>query len=206
VRGACRVEPDEDLVADLRRVLARAPRDTPADRFEAWAWRALLDEEGPCLLSRGAAPSHVTASAVVLSADARRTCLVHHCRLGLWVQPGGHPEPGDGSLARSAAREVVEETGLTGGILPEVICLSRHLAPCRPGVDWHLDAQYVFVAEMAQPVVSEESHDVRWWDVADLPDDLASGTARLVGRAVAAVLGADAVGPPSRGDGVTRRG
>ena len=62
--------PREGLVADLRHAIARAPRDTPEERFEAWAWRALLDEHGAALLTRQAAPSHVTASAVVLSPDA----------------------------------------------------------------------------------------------------------------------------------------
>ncbi|MDQ1287968.1 MAG: hypothetical protein QG622_1533 [Actinomycetota bacterium] len=182
-------DPDDDLVLDLRHVLAHAPRDTPGNRFEAWAWRALLDEEGPGLLTRHAAPSHVTASAVVLSPDARQTCLVLHGKLGLWVQPGGHLEPGDRSLSRAAAREVVEETGLRGTIQSRIACLSRHLAPCRPEVDWHLDVQFVLVADVVPPTVSEESRDVRWWDVRSLPRDLAPGLDHTVERAVAVAFG-----------------
>src|SRR3954470_18673508 len=172
--------PREGLVADLRHAIARAPRDTAEDRFEAWAWRALLDEHGAALLTRQAAPSHVTASAVVLSADGASTCLVLHGRLGLWVQPGGHLEPEDMTLPLAAAREVEEETGLTGELLPDVVALSRHRAPCAPDVDWHLDVQFALIAEPDRPGVSDESEDVRWWDVDDLPVELAPGVAQTV--------------------------
>lgn len=177
--------PHDDLVTDLRQLLAHAPDDTPDDRFEAWAWRALLDGQGPALLTRNALPGHITASAAVLSPDARRTCLVLHRRIGRWVQPGGHLEPGDRSLARAAAREVLEETGLAGAISPRIARLSRHRAPCAPEVDWHLDVQFALVAGMTQPSVSVESHDVRWWDIDRLPENLARGVDELLARAVA---------------------
>lgn len=176
--------PDDELVLDLRHVLAHAPRDTPDGRFEAWAWRSLLDEDGPALLTRHARPSHVTASAIVLSPDARQTCLVLHGRIGKWVQPGGHLEADDQTLAGAAAREVVEETGLSGLVLPEIACLSRHLAPCAPGVDWHLDVQFVLLCEAGAPAVSSESDDVRWWPVDDLPCELAVGVEHSLARAL----------------------
>jgi 8-oxo-dGTP pyrophosphatase MutT (NUDIX family) len=176
--------PDEALVLDLRHLLAHAPRATADARFEAWAWRALLDEDGPALLTRHARPSHVTASALVLSPDARQTCLVLHGRIGRWVQPGGHLEPGDRTIALAAVREVAEETGLTGTVLPHIACLSRHLAPCAPDVDWHLDVQFVVVTDAVPPTVSDESADVRWWDVDALPDDLAFGVEHSLARAL----------------------
>jgi 8-oxo-dGTP pyrophosphatase MutT (NUDIX family) len=187
--------PREGLVADLRHAIARAPRGTPEERFEAWAWRALLDEHGAALLTRHAAPSHVTASAVVLSPDGALTCLVLHRRLGVWVQPGGHLEPEDMTLPLAAVREVEEETGLTGQIVPDVVALSRHRAPCRPGVvDWHLDVQHALVVG-DQPEVgprdylSSESLQVAWWPVDALPQALAPGVAELVSRASARVGG-----------------
>ena len=118
--------PGEGLVADLRHALAHAPRTTAADRFEAWAWRALLDEDGPALLTREAAPAHVTASAIVVSTEASHTCLVLHNKMRRWVQPGGHLESGDLTLAGAAARVALEETGLRGLVLPEPVVLSRH--------------------------------------------------------------------------------
>jgi 8-oxo-dGTP pyrophosphatase MutT (NUDIX family) len=177
--------PPEELVLDLRHILAHAPRPTPEDRFEAWAWRALLDEEGPGLLTRRSVPSHVTASAVVVTADARHTCLVLHHRIRQWVQPGGHLEPGDLTVGSGALRELAEETGLSGELLPQIAGLSRHYAPCRPEVDWHLDVQFVVIAGLQPPTCSEESLQVRWWQVEALPADIAPGVAESVQRATA---------------------
>ena len=55
-------------------------------------------------------PVHVTSSAIVL--DGRgRTVLHRHKRLGLWLQPGGHVDPGE-APEDGALREALEETGL----------------------------------------------------------------------------------------------
>jgi 8-oxo-dGTP pyrophosphatase MutT (NUDIX family) len=57
-------------------------------------------------------PGHFTASAFVLSPDRARVLLVFHNKLRLLLQPGGHVDPGDESLALAARREVSEEVGL----------------------------------------------------------------------------------------------
>ena len=177
--------PSPSLIEDVETVLAQAPLDSADDRFEAWAWQRLLADRGPLLLTRYGTPAHVTASGVVITADGRQTCLVLHGRLRLWVQPGGHLEPGDSSLASAAAREVWEETRVRGVVRPKALHLSRHRAPCRPDlVDWHLDVQHlVLVPEATTPQVSEESLDVRWWPVEELPEAMAPGTDAAVARA-----------------------
>ena len=64
----------------------------------------------PRPLDETADPVHVTASAVVLD-DRGRSLLHRHRRLGLWLQPGGHVDPGEAPAA-AAMREAVEETGI----------------------------------------------------------------------------------------------
>ena len=136
---------------------------------------------------RSCAPAHLTAGAVILDPSGHRTALVLHGRINLWVQPGGHCEPGDHSVAAAAHREAEEETGLAGlEMSPEPILLSRHRAPCAVA-DTHLDVQFLATAPPdGEPVVSEESHDVRWFPVTDLPRELALGVEHSVAAAVAA--------------------
>ncbi len=55
-------------------------------------------------------PTHVTASAIVVG--PRGVLLHRHRKLGRWMQPGGHLDPGE-EPAEAAVRECREETGLT---------------------------------------------------------------------------------------------
>jgi len=173
------------LVESVRRALTATPGSDAEARFEQAAWLGLLDRHGEALLSRRLAPAHLTASAAVLSPDGTHTCLVLHRKLQLWVQPGGHFEADDLVVSGAAAREVQEETGLVGEVLPVPALLSRHPAPCAPGVvDWHLDVQFVLVTEQTTPRPSDETPEVAWWPVDALPTDRAGGIDTLVARAV----------------------
>lgn len=163
--------------------------EAPDDDQEALR-RAYLDHlaDNPDGVWRTCPTAHVTASAIVLDPSGQRTALVLHGRIGLWVQPGGHCEPGDMSVAATAAREAREETGLPGLVVSGApLRLSRHRAPCAVA-EHHHDVQYLALAPASGvPVVSEESRDVRWFDVNDLPADLASGVAHGVAAAAAAL-------------------
>lgn len=185
------------LAGDLLKAIdswgASAGRDEMASRAE---WRTLA--ENPLHLERTAQPSHFTASALPATADGARVCLVLHRRLGLWVQPGGHFEAGDSTVAAAAAREMHEETGLTGSLSPVPLRLSRHPAPCGIGA-WHLDVQLLAVTTDHPPTASDESLDVAWFEVDALPRQMASGVEGLIGAAVTRLQGSDPPGPPGHG-------
>lgn len=57
--------------------------------------------------------SYVGAGLIVLSADGKKTLLVHDARSGKWGFPKGHRETFDKSDIETATRECYEETGLT---------------------------------------------------------------------------------------------
>ncbi|MFJ3666275.1 NUDIX hydrolase [Streptomyces sp. NPDC090106] len=116
---------------------------------------------------------HVTASALVIDPSRGRVLLTLHKKLWMWLQTGGHCEPGDVSLAASALREGTEESGIEGLALLSggPVRLDRHLTPCA----WHLDVQYAALAPAdAVEAISDESLDLRWFpydEVADVADD-----------------------------------
>ncbi|MHC5908434.1 NUDIX hydrolase [Streptomyces sp. S6] len=116
---------------------------------------------------------HITASALVIDPTRSRVLLTLHKKLRMWLQMGGHCEPGDTTLAASAVREGVEESGIESlRLLPGgPVRLDRHLTPCA----WHLDVQYAAVAAPdAVEQISDESLDLRWFaydEVAGVADE-----------------------------------
>ncbi|MEU1285333.1 NUDIX hydrolase [Kitasatospora sp. NPDC005856] len=144
-------------------------------------------------LYRSCLPAHITASAAVVDPDAGRVLLTLHPKVGMWLQMGGHCEPGDGSLASAALREAVEESGIPDLVLlesdgaPVPAKLDRHLVRCtgkdRPE-NTHLDVQYIALAPAgAQALISEESLDLRWFDYDRLPELTDHSVRDLVARA-----------------------
>lgn len=135
---------------------------------------------------RSCRPDHLTAGALVVSADRSQVLLTLHAKAGRWFQFGGHLEPGDSGLAEGALREATEESGVPGLELdPVPVHLDEHpVTFCgEAGLVHHLDVRFVAMAPAgAVPVVSEESTDVRWWPVDALPEPDTGLVARALER------------------------
>lgn len=178
--------PSEDLrlASVLRAVAGRAP----VDEREAQALAAVAEALGrlPAPFDRSADLVHVTGSGIVVG--PRGVLLHRHRRLGLWLQPGGHLEPGENPWD-AAARETTEETGLTvrfaapgaAGAPPALAHVDVHDGGRG---HTHLDLRYLFEVEGDDtPRPPEgESPDVRWfgWD-----DAVATADAGLRGALIA---------------------
>lgn len=108
-------------------------------------------------------PGHFTVGAFAVFAD--EVMLVHHRRLGIWLEPGGHVDPTDATLESAAARELVEETGIevdeaVGGIFD----VDVHPIPAGKGEPphRHFNVSFRFKAASRKIVVADEVIDARW--------------------------------------------
>ncbi|KRC64505.1 NUDIX hydrolase [Aeromicrobium sp. Root236] len=137
-------------------------------------------------MSRECHPDHLTASAIIFSADHQRVLLTLHRIIKRWLQTGGHCEPDDATLADAALREGREESGIVDLVIdPVPVLLSRHEVPCGPvRPAHHLDVQYVAVAPVgAQHVISDESDDLAWFSVDALPTETDASVRALIAAA-----------------------
>ena len=147
---------------------------------------------------RGNTTGHFTGSCWLVSADGARVLLMHHRKLGRWLQPGGHAD-GDSDLARVALREAQEETGVTGlRVEGGIFDIDRHrimghvpvahpggpaspfaLAPgersparANEPEHWHYDVRYVVRAGTDDRfTINQESRALAWRPVAEVADD-----------------------------------
>ncbi len=156
--------------------------------------RMILEQTASPFSRQQFSPGHVTATGLVLHPDGAGILMVLHGRLKRWLLPGGHVEPAvDGDVLEAAAREVLEETGVSvcGG---EIVGADVHGIPVkiREGVviePYHLhhDVLVWFRSTEIDLTLSEESTDLRWvwpseYDSYAVPANVRRAYARVLAR------------------------
>jgi 8-oxo-dGTP pyrophosphatase MutT (NUDIX family) len=159
--------------SDLQQLHEALAAHVAADDAEAEDARRTLEfarqHDEP--FDRGLLIGHLTASALVVSADGERVLLLSHRKLKRWLQPGGHGDPGERRGEDVALREAREETGLTGLRLhphaPRPLDVDIHDIPARPNepAHEHLDLRYLVLAnaESEHSRDLNETDDLRWF-------------------------------------------
>ncbi len=143
-------------------------------------------EARPDSCQRSCVAGHITASTLVVDATGEKVLLTLHPRFGRWLQLGGHCEPTDADILSAALREATEESGIEGLRLdPDLAAIHVHPVTCSLGVPTrHLDLQFIAPAPAgAEIAISDESLDLKWWPIDDLPDGVDAGLMRLIDAA-----------------------
>jgi 8-oxo-dGTP pyrophosphatase MutT (NUDIX family) len=174
VRDDMSTAPSDSREALLEKLRAHAARGLDAQEAAMAAEMIRFVEENPQCAERSLAVGHLTGSAWIVDAARKRTLLTHHRKLEIWVQLGGHAD-GDLDIAGVAMREALEESGLTRLRLVDtaIFDVDRHWIPERKGEPghWHYDVRFMIEADEAEPlVISSESKDLRWVEIARMSD------------------------------------
>jgi 8-oxo-dGTP pyrophosphatase MutT (NUDIX family) len=133
-------------------------------------------------------PGHATGSCLVVDRDGR-TALIFHRNLRLWVQPGGHAEPGESDPLIVARREAEEELGVPlGDGAIELFDLDVHRIAARGRTPSHLhfDFRSLAVIDPCELAPATDAAEARWVtrsQIAALGVD--AGLRRMADKAVA---------------------
>ena len=125
-------------------------------------------------------PLHFTASALVVHAATAHVLLRWHVKLGLWLQVGGHADPGESDPLRIALREAREETGLDD-LVPWPDGSLRHAAVCQVPASGsepqheHADLRYVLATRRPDAIAAEDEQSPLRWLTVDEARELVGG-------------------------------
>ncbi|WAH99567.1 NUDIX domain-containing protein [Arthrobacter sp. MMS18-M83] len=150
------------------------------------AYLRFLNSAGDAGLHRNAGPEHVTGSCFVFSPEFDRVLLCFHRKGQFWVQFGGHVESKDVSVAEAAQREAREESGISDLALlsPGIVDLDRHDLHAGFSCTAHWDVGFAAAAAPdVEIAVSDESEDVRWFPINELPVQVPAGFRARLERA-----------------------
>ena len=117
---------------------------------------------------RTLAHGHVTGSTWVVNPSFTHVLILHHRKLGLWLQPGGHAD-GDPDILRVVLKETSEETGvalenihLLSNQIFDVDIHTVHANQYDPRHE-HFDIRFLVSIDDTIPLPgNDESHDLGW--------------------------------------------
>jgi 8-oxo-dGTP pyrophosphatase MutT (NUDIX family) len=125
---------------------------------------------------------HITASAWLLNKDKTKALLMHHAKLNMWVQVGGHCD-GNPDVLAVAIKEAQEESGITC-IVPvqnSIFDIDIHLIPAnkKEKEHYHYDVRFLLqVTSDEQLIKNAESKELRW--ISKKTDELPTSSPSVV--------------------------
>ena len=111
---------------------------------------------------------HITGSAWLVNKNKDKALLLHHRKLNIWVQPGGHAD-GNSDVLQVALNEAKEESGIDNikAIKEEIFDIDIHLIPAsvKEETHFHYDIRFLLQVEGDEQVkMNSESKNFMWID------------------------------------------
>ena len=118
-------------------------------------------------LKRTSIRGHFTASAWVVNSEETHVLLMHHKKLNIWIQLGGHAD-GENDLLNVAIKEVLEESGIKNisPITDKIFDIGVHRIPRYQLIKehYHYDIRFLLKSTSDDTLVAnEESTDLKWF-------------------------------------------
>jgi len=124
-----------------------------------------LSEHGDCF-ERSFMPGHFTASAWLLNKAGDSALLMHHAKLKLWLQLGGHCD-GNCDVLDVALKEAREESGIQSiePVSTEIFDLDIHKIPIYKNDPEHLhyDVRFLLQVQSDEPLKANNESDALKW-------------------------------------------
>jgi 8-oxo-dGTP pyrophosphatase MutT (NUDIX family) len=123
--------------------------------------------ENPQCFERTLEEGHITASAWLVNKDNSQALLMHHAKLGIWVQLGGHCD-GNPNVLEVALREAQEESGIMHiePVSIDIFDIDIHFIPAnkREKEHYHYDVRFLLQVKSDEEInQNHESQALKWF-------------------------------------------
>ena len=117
--------------------------------------------------NRSCRVGHFTGSSWLLDKTEERFFMMHHKKLDIWLQSGGHAD-GNENLLEVAIKEAEEESGLSDikAISDKIFDIDVHLFPKIKNDDphYHFDVRFLLKYEGDEELkINDESNMIKWF-------------------------------------------
>lgn len=151
-------------------LLEMLERYNPIDQKEQNFKKQIVEfvQKHPECFERSLEVGHITGSAWLLNKERTHVLLMHHAKLNMWLQLGGHCD-GNADVLAVAVKEAQEESGIMGiePVLHTIFDVDVHPIPAnsREKAHYHYDIRFLLhVTSDEQLSQNSESKELRWID------------------------------------------